>query len=706
MRLSRSISVQFFFCIALAATGLAQSPFKHPKMSSAVLDAMTSGQLQQMESEQQQPAHPSLNITPAGLQVYIDMVEVSDVTLADLRAIGVTIELSDSSQRLVQARVPPERLDAVAALPSVKFIRLPDYGFTNRQGSVGTEGDAIVRAHLLRMQVGATGAGVRVGVISDGIKGLSQSIGTGDLPTTTFSRDSSGVLIATSGGVTANCCQTDKNLEAGSEGTAMLEIVHDIAPGAQLFFANFSTGLEFNQAVNFLAAQTDIVIDDISFLNAGRYDGTGPISQNTMNALNSSTNRIRAYFTSAGNFRQQHYRGAFNDSGVTFPSIDAVEGGPSSAHLFTPTGGTTGPASHPFNEITVPSGGASIYLQWDDPFGASVNDYDLFVLRPDGSIVTRSIGLQTGSQNPTETVTIPNVGSSPLTLRYVIVNFQNRANPRTFDVFLARSGNANPTHQFNTPGKSVPNQADAGGGVLSVGAVGWLLPDLPEPFSSEGPTVDGRLKPEVVAPDFVSVSGAGGFPTTFAGTSAAAPHAAAVAALLLSQNPTLSRPQLTALLKGTAVDLSPPGLDNLAGFGRVDAFPTAPRGMIALDRSLYRTGDTLHLSATLQPGSALNTGDAYVFAALPPDWSTQLSLIPAVGGGFTDTEGLHPLALGFPIPSSSGEFYNFTFSGAEPPGIYLVLGVLTLPGQTPLSLDANHLDQTIIFDGTFFEFSP
>lgn len=703
MRLSRAITIHVLFLAVLAGRGFAQGPFKHPKMSSAILDAMTSGQLQ-MESERQQPAHPSLNNTPTGLQVYIDMVEVSDVTLADLRAIGVTIELTDPSQRLVQARVPPAQLEAVANLPSVKFIRLPDYAVPNRQGSVGTEGDAVVRAHLLRLQVGATGAGVRVGVISNGIAGLAQSIATGDLPTTTFSRDSRGVLIATSGGVTANCCRTDKNLEAGSEGTAMLEIVHDIAPGAQLVFANGNTTLEFNQAVNTLAAQADVVVDDLVFFNAGHYDGTSPVSQNTSNALNSSTNPIKAYFTSVGNYHQQHYRGAFNDSGVTFPRIDAVEGGPSSAHLFMPTGGTTGPASQPFNEITVPSGGARISLQWDDPFGASANDYDLFVLRPDGSIVTSSTSPQTGSQDPTETVFIPNPGASPLTLRYVIVNFQNLAAPRTFDVFLARSGNVAPTHQFNTSGKSVPNQADAGGGVLSVGAVDWLLPDLPELFSSEGPTVDGRLKPELVGPDFVSVSGAGGFPTVFAGTSAAAPHAAAVAALLLSRNPGLTRPQLADLLKSTAVDLGPPGPDTRFGFGRIDAYPAAPHGMVTLDRSLYRTGDTLRLSASLQPGSALNTGDAYVLAILP-DLSL-FSIIPSMGGGFTGTLGLQSLALGFPVPSFSGEFFEFTFSGAEPPGFYRVLGVVALPGQTPLPLDADHLDQTIFFDGTFFEFSP
>jgi hypothetical protein len=259
-------------------------------------------------------------------------------------------------------------------------------------------------------------------------------------------------------------------------------------------------------------------------------------------------------------------------------------------------------------------------------------------------------------------------------------------------------------NEFVVPEGSVPNKSDAGGGVISVGAVDWLTPHAVEFFSSRGPTRDGRLKPEIVAPDGVSTSVPGLSP--FFGTSAAAPHAAGVAALLLSRNPGLTPSQLSDQLKGTAVDLGSPGPDNTFGFGRVDAFPAAPRGMIAFDRSVYRTGDTLRLRATLQPGSALNTGDAYVFAALPPDGSTLFSLIPATGGGFTGTNGLHPLALSFPVRSFSGEIFEFTFSGKEPPGLYLVLGILTLPGQTPLPLDADHLEQTIIFDGTLFEFSP
>lgn len=147
----------FLLFIALAETGLAHGPSKHQKMSSAVVEAIRSGRLQ-TEAAPQSAEDRSMSHTSVGLQVYVEVVEVSEATLADLRALGVAIELADPGQRLVQARVPVTQLEAVANLPIVRFIRLPDFGHHNRQGSTGTEGDAIIRAHLLRQQLGVTGS--------------------------------------------------------------------------------------------------------------------------------------------------------------------------------------------------------------------------------------------------------------------------------------------------------------------------------------------------------------------------------------------------------------------------------------------------------------------------------------------------------------------------------------------------------------------
>jgi len=671
-------------------------------MSSAIVDAVQSGQLEQAFG--QQPAwERSMNLTTEGLQVYIQMVEVSEATLRELHALGVTIELADPAQHLVQARVPLTQLEAVANLPSVSFVRLPDYGIHNRQGSIGTQGDAITRAHLRRQQLGISGAEVRVGVISDGVNGLSSSLATGDLPATGITMPAApltGTGVSLDSPLPAGALFTSISIDRfdlmlGSEGRALLEIIHDVAPGAQLYFAPIGgTSLAYRRAVRWLVAQgVKVIADDVVFLNAGPYDGTSVVSQEASAAVASGV----AYFQAVGNYAQQHYHGLFTDTdGDTFHEFDVSLGLPRVDN-----------AGETLN-VTIPPGGTvGIFLQWNDPFGASTNDYDLCVHDP-ADIPTAplfcSLNLQTGTQDPTEVLVITRSLSAltPGTLGIRINPFGMTA-PKLFDLFIVFTAPGSRMTEFVVAEGSVPNKADAGGGVVSVGAVNWLAPDIIEPFSSRGPTRDGRLKPEVVGPDGVSTS-LPGF-SSFFGTSAATPHAAGVAALLLSQNPILTPSQLADQLQGTAFDLGSPGPDNPFGFGRLDAFPAAPRGLIALDRPLYRTGETLHLSASVQPGSTLNTDDAYLFVAIPPDYSTLVSFIPSPGGGLTTTDGLHPLALAFAVPSFSGEILNFTFSGNEPPGLYLVLFILTAQGQPP-PLTADQLEQTILFDGTVFEFSP
>lgn len=149
MKAFLTIGGQCLLLALLAGACLAGAPSKHPKISSAILDALESGRWQK-ESDRQLSPDPTFRLDSAGLQVYIEMVEVSAATLAELQAMGVTIEVTDPKQRLVQARVPPAQLRAVADLASVRFIRLPDYGVHSRQDSLGLQRDAIVRAYVLR----------------------------------------------------------------------------------------------------------------------------------------------------------------------------------------------------------------------------------------------------------------------------------------------------------------------------------------------------------------------------------------------------------------------------------------------------------------------------------------------------------------------------------------------------------------------------
>jgi hypothetical protein len=605
------------------------------------------------------------------VQVYI-LGAVDDNNVAALVTSGATIEIRDAGRRRVQARVPASRLRAIAGLPFVDFIRLPTYA-RRHTGLFSTEGDKILRADLARQQWSLDGTGVRVGVISDGIKGVfaagcttcggaaSGPIATGDLPDAVGVRDASGVLRSSSGGISGRSFQANGDLEglppaaaqcafdgAGAEGTAILEIVHDLAPAAQLSFVNPDTDLAFNQAVDFLAASNDIVLDDLGFF-AESYDGTSAVSSNTARALNNPAFPIRGYFTSVGNSADEHYYGAYADSHVDGRTVAGIVR-PGNLHLFQQTADTTdvlGLGPQPYNVIALPRGGeVVIFLGWDDPAGGSGNNYDLYLVnQTTGRQVAASTDVQRGAQDPIEFIDYVNTGATAL-FRIVVQNANNAAQPKHLNLYsfqpecaadgprtLAPPGHEH--HNFNTAAYSVTAQSDAGGAPVSVVSVGAICSasaastgfftsapnascldaahSTVEFFSSRGPTVDGRQKPDVSAIDGVSVSGAGGFVTTFFGTSAAVPHVGAIAALALQAAPCLldggrgaldpvaARLALRRTIVDTAVALNDSGApDNVSGSGRVDAI-AAIQGTLPV----FTGATTLVVDANSESGAIL-----------------------------------------------------------------------------------------------------
>ena len=509
-------------------------------------------------------------------QVYILMSTVTDATLRQLTDAGVTIEISDAARRRVQARVPVSSLARVAQLAIVDAIRLPTYARA-RAGAVNTEGDAILFADAVRGQFALDGTGVRVGVLSDGIKGVFATdctaacgsvdggpMATGDLPTSVGVRTAAGVLQGVTGGILGRSFSANRDLEglppaspacsfagAGAEGTALLEIVHDLAPGAKLTFANGDTDLAFSQAVNFLAASNDVVLDDIGFFGEP-YDGTSGVSANTAAALNNPNNPIRGYVTAVGNDADEHYYGAYVDSGVDGTSIPGIAT-PGHLHLFQRTDDTTdvlGLGAQPYNLIALPQNGeAAIFLTWDDPFGASGNNYDMYLVQQStGRVVASSTDVQSGRQDPSETIDYVNRGAADRFL-IVVQNVRGAAQPRNLNIFTVEPecASAGPVplaaprherHNYNTASHSVSAQGDAGGSPVSVIATGAICsasaaaaggfppsaPDescldtsnaTPEFFSSRGPTLDGRQKPDLAAIDGVSITGADPFRKPF-----------------------------------------------------------------------------------------------------------------------------------------------------------------------------------------------
>jgi Subtilase family len=647
-------------------------------------------------------------------QVYIEVDQITGGNLESLTALGVKVQVVGqlhpnkkmgevrTAVPTLQALLPLGMISLVENLEFVRYIRLPDYAIPNT-GSVDSQGDSILQADVVRSSTGLDGTGVRVGVISDGIGGIFATgcttcqpttsnpspISLTDLPPAVGTRNLAGVLTATSGGITAKSFYSDGNLEAcfgtcdttsntGAEGTAMMEIVHDLAPGAQLYFSNGDPSMYFEAAVDYLAANTDIVVTDISYLSPP-FDGTNSVSQSLSDALNDDGNPVRGIFASVGNYAQDHYQGQYTPSGTDGVSITGEAG---NLHLFAGTGniqttpGATGDmegfGGSIFDPIVVVPPGQKIeaYLAWNDPTGASTNDYDLFLLPLScsgqknslplppcsivGSPLASSTNPQTGSQDPTESLSWANNTKSAATLGIIIQNISNAAAPRIFDLFIHGYGDkeSSPNHNFVTPSGSVPAVSDAGGtpvSVVSVGAINQAqcpaaancIGSL-EAFSSLGPTeatpqAASRTKPDLVAVDKVCITGAGGFgngaatdcppsmptsyaPQLFGGTSAASPHVAAIAALTLQSAPCLlagatnpiaaatGRTNLRNILVGNSIPL--PGVlgtipNDTEGNGLVDALgaemstlPTVAAGTTQTVSATSSSGVSLQLPAS------------------------------------------------------------------------------------------------------------
>ena len=544
----------------------------------------------------------------------LKVTEVSDTLLNQLKAYGANIVDSvpkDNTVR-IEAPIDLDKVEAIAALPDVMFVGLRQDGMTSRVvkaaqdgqqpavtdlgpdagraakvrslvsaalqdetlinagtgvGSKSTEGDVTHRAFSARGAFNVDGTGIKIGVLSDGVTNLAASQASGDLGPVTILPGQAG---------------------SGDEGTAMLEIVHDVAPGAQLFFATANTGItRFAQNIRDLrAAGCDIIVDDFFyFVETPFQDGQAPSLRSNTNggiliqAVNDVTASGALYFSSAGN------SGNLNDgtSGVWEGSF--VDGGPTGAPL--PAGSLHNFGGQNFNLQTAP-GQSQIDLYWSDPLGGSSNDYDLFRLSADGTTVTASsTNIQNGTQDPFEAVGQP-TGPS----RYVIVKKTGAA-----DRFLHLNTNRGRL-SIATAGQTHGHAAAANAfGCAAVpAAAAFPNPFGPsnvvETFSSDGPRriffqADGtpitpgdfsatggllRQKPDITAADGVTVTGVGGFPSPFFGTSAAAPHAAAIAALLKSANPSFTPEQIRAALTGSAIDIEAPGVDRDSGAGIIDAF--------------------------------------------------------------------------------------------------------------------------------------
>lgn len=592
---------------------------------------------------------------------------VSDELTGYLKKLGAKVTASYPQYRSITANVPISMLEDIAGRPGVVFIMPKQEGMSNSApaakpvpplfssirptaapftssfpiaaerserfnrvrnfladtlpkvkrggdpltGSVTSESDTTHRVGLARQLTGIDGTGIKIGVMSNGIDSLAARQASGDLPPVV------NILPGQAG--------------TGEEGTAMLELVHDAAPGATLYYATASGSFAgFAQNIRDLrSAGCDIIVDDYSYFYETPFqDGQDPsitaptnggILIQAVNDVTVGSQGGAFYFSSAAN------SGNLNDGTAGAWEGDFVSGGEGTGTLegvgeIHDFGG-----SNLYDTLTV---GGRVILKWSDPLGASANDYDLYILNAAGtSIVTASTNAQSGTQDPLE-----DAGTRATGERVVIAKYSGESrflhlNTNRGRLAIATNG---VTYGHNAGRNTISVAATPSGPAIWGVSVGPYPNahspiDVVEIFSSDGPrrvfynsdstpitpgnvsSTGGELlqKPDITAADGETTTTPGFIP--FFGTSAAAPQAAGMMALLKQSAPGASRTEIYNAMTQTAIDIEEPGVDRDSGAGIFMPIPAMHQlgveGDAYIDRGVITTTEYRgNNNASIEPG--------------------------------------------------------------------------------------------------------
>lgn len=489
-------------------------------------------------------------LTPDGESLRVTLVldtEDSTSLVGQLEAVGV--DVVSAFQDRVNISVAIALIEQALAADDVKgvfqqlteldhviAVRLPGQRSSDevdlrpaldRQGqAIESEGVGVINADAWH-DAGFTGAGIRIGVLDLGFSGYEDLLGS-ELP--------ASVEMATFGWYD----------EEEVHGTACAEIVHEVAPGAELFLAWYDgSDAAMGEAVDWLVSKDVQIITHSAGGAVSPRDGTGWDAR----LVDATTARGILWVNSAGNEADVHYREDFSD----------VDG--DGFHDY----------AHGSSLLPIQTGEyLRVFLIWQDDWDYPTQDYELVILDGDGQVLAKSEDTQDGSpgQQPAEYLVLK--VDDPIV--YAAVYAYDIDQPATFDIFAAGPGagvvGAVPAYSVTAPGDAQTS--------LTVGAVAWA-DDTLEYYSSQGPTNDGRLKPDISAP--TRVSGYTYGDEGFDGTSASTPHVAGAAALVWEVYPALTREELYDYLINATRDLGPGGPDTGFGYGRLN-LPDAPLGAI------------------------------------------------------------------------------------------------------------------------------
>ena len=500
--------------------------------------------------------------------------------------IGFTTTEVTTAQNMVTGWLP---INQILNLPKIANFDsvTPVYKPMENVGSYPTDADPVIHSDTFRTANNVDGTGVKVGVISDSANevggGLAASEASGDVAPNVqlLADDPSGM-------------GTD-------EGRAMLEIVHHIAPGASEAFntANEPTASGIATAINALVGSgAKVITDDVAGPDEPMFND-GLAAQAAENAVNQGV----FYTTSAGNNADHGYLA--NWQGIT-ATVGGVTG------TFQDITG----ANDPLQTFTLGvNDTVTLAFDWDSAFleGGGTGNYtvpnDLQVLVTDsaGNALTPAQVFNSQGTNTNEAfqfVQFTNDGTFGTNNFAFSFNLVSGPAPTMIRWISFDDGNLADDPNALMEGAPTSFGHETATGVVTTAAVNYQTPTTPEPYTALGgnipilfdntgarlATPDIRVVPVVTAPDgvqtsFFSPPAMGGI-FRFFGTSAATPHVAGAAALLMQQAPTATVADVTQYLEQNALDINTPGRDSLTGFGLIQltvplvvpTSPTSPTG--------------------------------------------------------------------------------------------------------------------------------
>jgi subtilisin family serine protease len=577
---------------------------------------LTFDQLEITESN----GNTSINIADTG-EVLVELAGVSAETINAEDFTGMTMEeMSNSEMGMEMTNNATESLtefftkgqnssqESSKSNQSANQNQPEQLAPEDQIGAVTSQAVEAMNVDEARNLFDVNGEGITIGVISDSFdRSLTTEISanddilSGDLPgegnPNGFSKPVS---------VLDDSVDNSSSLQGGDtidEGRAMLQLIHDVAPGAELVFHEVGKNdQDLAGAINDLtAAGADIIVDDIGFTNEPFFQD-GLSSQ----AIDDAAAEGVAYFSAVGNYANTSYESEFR-------GVESEENSESSIP------GLEGYVFHDFNPeaevdifqgVTLETGGGiNLSFQWDEPFasvggkGAS-NDLDIFLLDSENKIVASStqsnvgkdaferlsFGASTDEEAGEYNLVIGQDaaagGEAPGLIKYIDLG----GGTQDAEYFTGGStayGHVNANGAESVGAVPYPNTPAFGADepIISPGSSTGNTPILFDEQGNRLPEAEIRQQPQITAPDGTNTTfffpgndpDGDGFPN-FSGTSAAAPHAAGVAALLLEANPNATPDQVYQALEISALDMddpytpgSNPGYDNATGYGFIQA---------------------------------------------------------------------------------------------------------------------------------------